>query len=166
MKIRITKKAVIPEIDESINNLPKDSDIFVDHALNISKYISLILDNSKVIKNDVDINSQKDLATQLNKNESEISKWLSGTHNLTLRTISKLESALSIEIINPKIKEVVMGNLNNRSFTIPFEAHDSGEDNSTQYGYLTAIIGGIGSYVTQEPDNLHGDFSQQKTKIV
>ncbi len=42
---------------------------------------------------------QKDLANLLDKRESEISKWLKGDHNLTLRTIAKLEVALGEEII-------------------------------------------------------------------
>ncbi len=40
-----------------------------------------------------------DLARALNKNPAEISKWLSGTHNLTLQSISKIEVALDADII-------------------------------------------------------------------
>ncbi|NPA42971.1 MAG: helix-turn-helix transcriptional regulator [Chlorobi bacterium] len=43
--------------------------------------------------------TQKDLARQLNKSESEISKWLSGTHNFTLRSIAKLSAALGKKLI-------------------------------------------------------------------
>lgn len=43
--------------------------------------------------------TQKDLAERLGKKPSEISKWLSGTHNLTLRTIAKLESVLGETIL-------------------------------------------------------------------
>ena len=42
---------------------------------------------------------QKDLAMMLNKKESEISKWMRGTHNFTLDTISSIESALGVEIL-------------------------------------------------------------------
>jgi transcriptional regulator with XRE-family HTH domain len=50
---------------------------------------------------------QKDLAQKLGKQESEISRWLKGDHNLTLRTIAKLEAALGEEIITvPRKKEV------------------------------------------------------------
>lgn len=48
---------------------------------------------------------QKDLAQLLDKQESEISKWLKGDHNLTLRTIAKLEAALGEEIISVPQKE-------------------------------------------------------------
>ena len=35
--------------------------------------------------------NQKQLAQKLGKNPSEINKWLSGTHNFTLKTIIRLE---------------------------------------------------------------------------
>lgn len=43
--------------------------------------------------------SQKDLAKKLGKTETEVSRWLSGTHNLTLATIAKLSVALDDDII-------------------------------------------------------------------
>ena len=43
--------------------------------------------------------SQKDLAMALHKSESEISKWLSGTHNLELKTIIRIEEALGEDIL-------------------------------------------------------------------
>ena len=42
---------------------------------------------------------QKDLATKLGKSEAEISKWLTGMHNFTLKTISKLEAVLDDTIL-------------------------------------------------------------------
>lgn len=43
--------------------------------------------------------SQKDLAKKLGKTETEVSRWLSGTHNLTIATIAKLAVALEDDII-------------------------------------------------------------------
>lgn len=43
--------------------------------------------------------SQKDLAEKMNKRPSEINKWLKGYHNLTLKTIAKLEAELGAPII-------------------------------------------------------------------
>lgn len=34
---------------------------------------------------------QRDLAKALGKTETEVSRWLSGTHNLTIATIAKLQ---------------------------------------------------------------------------
>lgn len=43
--------------------------------------------------------TQKKLALQMNKKPSEINKWLKGNHNLTLKTIAKLEAELGEPII-------------------------------------------------------------------
>ena len=43
--------------------------------------------------------SQKDLAEKLEKTPSEVSKWLSGEHNFTLRSLAKLEVELGGSII-------------------------------------------------------------------
>ena len=42
---------------------------------------------------------QKDLANMLGKKESEISKWMRGTHNFTIDTISSIESVLGYPIL-------------------------------------------------------------------
>lgn len=41
-----------------------------------------------------------DLARMLNKKPSEISKWLTGTHTFTTKTITKIESILGVDIIH------------------------------------------------------------------
>lgn len=42
---------------------------------------------------------QKDLAAMLGKSESEISKWMRGTHNFTIDTISCIEAAIGAPIL-------------------------------------------------------------------
>lgn len=42
---------------------------------------------------------QKDLANMLGKKESEISKWMRGTHNFTIETISSIENVLGLPIL-------------------------------------------------------------------
>ncbi|MBL7889351.1 MAG: helix-turn-helix transcriptional regulator [Bacteroidia bacterium] len=64
---------------------------YVDHSMNISKQIVLIL-------RELDVPNSY-LASKLGKKESEISKWLRGTHNFTLKTISKIEDILGQSII-------------------------------------------------------------------
>lgn len=41
-----------------------------------------------------------DLASMLNMKPSEISKWLTGTHTFTIKTITKIESVLGEDIIH------------------------------------------------------------------
>lgn len=42
---------------------------------------------------------QKDLAAMLGKKESEISKWMRGTHNFTIDTLSSIEDVLGAPIL-------------------------------------------------------------------
>lgn len=51
--------------------------------------------------------TQKDLAVALNKSESEISKWVSGTHNLELKTIIRIEEALGEDILTVPKSEAI-----------------------------------------------------------
>jgi len=44
--------------------------------------------------------TQHELAVRLKKKDSEISKWLSGRHNFTLKTIAQLEENLQTSIID------------------------------------------------------------------
>lgn len=44
--------------------------------------------------------SKLQLAEAMGKSPSEVSKWLSGMHNLTLKSIIKMESALGMELIH------------------------------------------------------------------
>ena len=43
--------------------------------------------------------SQKDFAKLMGKIETEVSRWLSGTHNLTMATICKISAALDAEVV-------------------------------------------------------------------
>ena len=43
--------------------------------------------------------SQKEFAHLIGKTETEVSRWLSGTHNMTMSTIAKISTALDEDII-------------------------------------------------------------------
>lgn len=43
--------------------------------------------------------TQKEFARTMKKTESEISVWLSGQHNFTIRTLAKISVALGIDLI-------------------------------------------------------------------
>ena len=42
---------------------------------------------------------QKDLPNMLGKKEHEISKWMRGTHNFTIETVSSIENVLGHPIL-------------------------------------------------------------------
>lgn len=45
--------------------------------------------------------TQKDLAILMGKTETEVSRWLSGTHSMTMSTIAKISIALGEDIVIP-----------------------------------------------------------------
>ena len=47
-----------------------------------------------------------DLARAFDKSPSEISRWVSGTHNFTLETIAKLEAVLGEPILRVEVTEL------------------------------------------------------------
>ena len=49
--------------------------------------------------------SQKDLAQVLGKTETEVSRWLSGMHNLTIGTIAKISIALDENLITVPLSQ-------------------------------------------------------------
>lgn len=77
-------------IKQILVETPKETEIFVKLYADIVVRIYQILKEKGI--------TQKELATRLDKTPSEISKWLNGNHNFTLRSLSKLQAELD-EII-------------------------------------------------------------------
>jgi ribosome-binding protein aMBF1 (putative translation factor) len=48
--------------------------------------------------------SRKNLSEHLDKRPSEITKWLSGNHNLTLASLFKLQGALGIPLVSTELE--------------------------------------------------------------
>lgn len=78
-------------LQDILDETPKDVKIFVRLYADITKRIHQILQDKGM--------SQKELAESLDKKQSEISKWLGGDHNFTLRSLAKLQAELGEEII-------------------------------------------------------------------
>lgn len=70
---------------------PEEVRIFVRQYTDIVLRIHELLEKKGI--------TQKELAERMNKNPSEINKWLKGNHNLTLKTIAKLQAELGEPII-------------------------------------------------------------------
>lgn len=77
--------------DEILNETPKEEKLFVTKSLHIASQIIAIMERKKML--------QKDFAVLMGKTEPEISKWLSGFHNFTIKTITKIEAELDETII-------------------------------------------------------------------
>ncbi len=86
-----------PRFEERRRAIPKEIDVFVTRSFDIVDRIHEILKMKNL--------SQKDLAFLLDKKESEVSKWMSGTHNFTLKTLIRIEDILGFPIIKVVSKE-------------------------------------------------------------
>ena len=73
-------------VDRLLKSTPKDVKIFVDWYADLVVRINQLLRENDITK--------KELAEKLDKKPSEISKWFSGEHNFTLRSLAKLSSEL------------------------------------------------------------------------
>jgi transcriptional regulator with XRE-family HTH domain len=82
------KTAVVERLKAKI--LPENR-IFVRKNLAISEQVEALLKEKGW--------TQKEFAQKLGKTESEVSRLLSGLHNLTLKSIAKLEAELGSDII-------------------------------------------------------------------
>lgn len=81
---------------EAVANVPEDVRLETDWSFAISDKIAEALERKGM--------TQKMLAKQIGKTETEVSRWLSGTHNFTIRTIAKISSELGISMISIKGK--------------------------------------------------------------
>ena len=74
----------------------------------IDKFISRNLAITEKVRKALELKgwSKARLAEEMDKNPSEVSKWLSGMHNLTMKSIIKMEIALGIDLMHTSpIKE-------------------------------------------------------------
>ncbi|MFW5701206.1 MAG: helix-turn-helix domain-containing protein [Cyclobacteriaceae bacterium] len=94
-----------------LDKTPEDIKIFTRHYSDLVVRINFLLKEKGY--------SQKDLAEKLDKKPSEISKWLKGDHNFTLRSLAKLEAELGAPLFYvPKTKSFISDGGSKTSFTI------------------------------------------------
>ncbi len=78
-------------MDEIRSTISPEMKLQMELSVAIANRIYDILEEKKM--------SQKEFAQLMGKTETEVSRWLSGTHNLTLATISKITTTLGEQII-------------------------------------------------------------------
>lgn len=77
--------------EESLAQVPDDVRMELDMSFALADKIYTVLKEKHI--------SQKELANRMGKTEAEVSRWLGGTHNFTLRTIAKISNALGSNLI-------------------------------------------------------------------
>lgn len=76
---------------EAIAKIPNDVKIEIDLSFAIADKIDAILKQKGM--------TQKEFARKMGKTEAEVSRWVGGTHNFTLRTIAKISDVLGERIL-------------------------------------------------------------------
>ncbi len=82
--------------------------------------------------------SRKELAAQMGKRPSEITKWLSGTHNFTADTLFDLEAKLDIRLLN--VEEQPKEQIVRYLYTVETQVHAVAEPCPTYYTPVSAYI--------------------------
>ena len=74
-------------LDDIASDVKKE----VDWSFAIADKIESILQKENI--------SHKEFARRMGKSEAEVSRWVSGTHNFTLRTIAKISAVIGEDLI-------------------------------------------------------------------
>ena len=77
---------------QALSEVPNDWKIQIDLSWAISDKLAAILEERGM--------TQRDFAKIVGKTETEVSRWLGGTHNFTLKTIAKISSVLGCDLIS------------------------------------------------------------------
>lgn len=77
--------------DECLATVQNDVKMKLDMSFALADKIDMILREKNI--------SQKQLAKRWARTEAEVSRWLGGTHNFTLRTIAKISDALGVKLL-------------------------------------------------------------------
>ena len=78
-------------LQDYLNDIPADVRKEVDWSLAIADKIEVTLQEKCI--------SHKELAKRMGKTEAEVSRWVGGTHNFTLRTIARISTAIGVDLI-------------------------------------------------------------------
>lgn len=76
---------------DALKAVPEDIKKQVDWSMSVSDAIARTLSERGM--------SQKDFARLMGKTETEVSRWLGGTHNFTLSTLAKISVALGTDLV-------------------------------------------------------------------
>lgn len=78
-------------LQDYLTDIPEDVRKEVDWSFAIADKIEETLQEKHI--------SHKELAKRMGKTEAEVSRWVGGTHNFTLRTIAKISTAIGVDLI-------------------------------------------------------------------
>ncbi|MCQ2314921.1 MAG: helix-turn-helix transcriptional regulator [Bacteroidales bacterium] len=84
-------KTINDKFQQMLSNVPQDTSMEIEFSFAIAKEIDTLMREKGLTK--------KQFADALGKKPSEVTKWLSGQHNFTIRTLAMLSSFFGRPII-------------------------------------------------------------------
>lgn len=85
-------------LDHIFNQISEKEQKESDNRMLLAKKLSLAMESKGW--------NQKILAKKMGKDEAQISRWVSGRHNITSDILFELQEALGIELVNTRIEEM------------------------------------------------------------
>lgn len=149
-------------IQESVNSISPEAVIYADKGFRIALKIRAIM-AKKGLK-------QSDIVRITGRGKAEISRWLSGTHNFTLRTLAILEATLGEDLmdvtdgkandLNEKLKErsgvTTYNQVTLRTTFTRFGTHTD----------FSSFVVKINPNLLQEPEVIYGKPTESKVRIL
>ena len=84
-------KTTVQLFDECLATVQNDVKMELDMSFALADKIDMILGLKQLIFHK--------LVKKMGKTEAEVSRWLGGTHNFTLRTIAKISDTLGVKLL-------------------------------------------------------------------
>lgn len=89
----------------TFEGVPKETTRFIEFSMKISEKILDLLDEQEIGK--------REFARSIGKKESQISEWLSGMHNFTIRTLAEISAKYELDFSDAfRLAEVQQQNFN------------------------------------------------------
>ena len=86
-------KTINDKFQQMVASVPQDISMEIDLSFAIAKEIETLMHEKGLTK--------KQFADALGKKPSEVTKWLSGQHNFTIRTLAMLSSFFGRPLVRP-----------------------------------------------------------------
>jgi transcriptional regulator with XRE-family HTH domain len=149
-------------IQESVSSISPEAVIYADKGFRIALKIRAIM-AKKGLK-------QSDIVRITGRGKAEISRWLSGTHNFTLRTLAILEATLGEDLmdVNDGKANELNDKLKERSGVTTYNQVTI-QTNITTFGTGTDFISFVvkpSTNILQEPEVAYGKSTGSKMRIL
>jgi transcriptional regulator with XRE-family HTH domain len=131
----------------ALKEIPKEVQRDVIESIGIANEIHLVLEQKNLCA--------ADLAKILNKSESEISKWLSGLHNFTYKTVRNISNALGVDLVLTKSCKIA--EYEDKIELLQREINELTSKDDSNFGFHESLNFMISSVISEQENELEND---------